>query len=411
MNRSKRTLATLGLAVLGIALAGCPPSQEVQIGVVLPLTGPSAVYGLSVQRGVELANEHLAEADIPYTIEVEILDSGSNPAEAARLAEQLFGPSIAVLGGVTSSEALAMVDPTGTAGKVMVSPTASSDKLSRATRHSFRLFTTTLQESSAMATFVDDTLKSERVTIIREPGEPGDGFTEGFTNAFETAGGEISGVIDVDPEGDIAAVAAQARETNPGAIYIAAEGYTISMLIKALRESGFGTNPERQSTAGQQQWLLSTSSFSSPELIAAAGAGAQDVYITQSVFDLASEDGAMPAFVAAYREKYGEEPDIYAGHGYDSLMLLGEATRNIVNTLPSEYLKGIRSVEGMPGVSAIELRFNEAGDAQKFPRIHWIDNGKPRDFQKAMDERLDEMREKMREIERATQRLKRQGAS
>jgi len=411
MNRLKQALAPIGVAAMGLTLTACPSSQEVQIGVILPLTGPSSVYGLSVQKGIELAHDHLAEAGLPYRIDLKIVDTGSDPAEAGRLAEQLFATSLAVVGGVTSAEALAMVDFAGTTGKVMVSPTASTAKLSGATRNNFRLFTTTLQESSVMATFVDDTLKSRQVTIIREPGEPGAGFTEGFTNAFENAGGEINEVINLEPGADIGAIVAQALLTDPGAIYVTTEGNTLPELIMALRDAGFGTDTERQRETGRQQWILATSAFSSPALIAAAGAAAQDVYITQSVFDTTSQEGAMPAFAKAFQEKYGEDPDIYAGHGYDSLMLVGEATRNIINTLPSEYLKGIRSVEAMAGATAIELRFTEGGDAQKFPRIHWIDGGAPRDFQKAMEERRKALREELDALKRQTERLRRQGAS
>ena len=155
---------------------------------------------------------------------------------------------------------------------------------------------------------------------------------------------------------------------------------------------------------------MSTSSFSLPALIDAAGDDAQDVYITQSIFDLADEKGAMPSFVAAYRAKYGQDPDLYAGHGYDAVMLLGEATKHIISTLPSEFLKGLRSVEPLAGSTGL-VQFNESGDAQKFPRIHWIDKGVPRDFQKMRAERRKEVEEELAEIRRQTERLRRQGAN
>ncbi len=186
---------------------------------------------------------------------------------------------------------------------------------------------------------------------------------------------------------------------------------SLGLAAKPRPARGFGTDPERQRTTETQQWILTTSSFSSPPLIAAAGASAQDVYLTQSVFDVTSQDGAMATFVEAFREKYGEDPDIYAGHGYDSLMLLGEATRNIINTLPSEYLKGIRSVEAMAGATAIELRFTEGGDAQKFPRIHWIDGGAARDFQKEMLERRKAIQAEIDALKRQAERLRRQSTS
>ena len=66
-------------------------------------------------------------------------------------------------------------------------------------------------------------------------------------------------------------------------------------------------------------------------------------------------------------------------------------------------------MDALPGASAIELKFNEAGDAQKFPRIHWIDGGEPRDFQKAMEERRAALREELDALKRQTENLRRQG--
>jgi len=252
-----------------------------------------------------------------------------------------------------------------------------------------------------MATFVDDTLDSQRVTIVRQPGEPGDSFTEEFKTAFEKTGGEIAAIIDVSSVEEAEQVARDTIAGSPDAVYIAARGMIIPAVIKALRTQGFGS--------GSQQWILSTSSFSLPALIGAAGDDAQDVYITQSIFDLAAEEGAMPSFLAAYREKYGEDPDLYAGHGYDSIILLGEATKKIVSTMPSAFLKGLRSVEPLKGATGL-AQLNESGDAQKFPRIHWIDNGVPRDFQKIMAERQEALREEMDALKRETEILRREGS-
>lgn len=405
MNRLNRVFHVLGLAGLFLCLAAssCGPGESIEIGVLLPLTGDSQVYGESVRKGIELGHEILQQdEELTYDIAISYVDTRSDAAEAARLAEELFATALTIIGGVTSEEALAMVDATKASGKVLLSPTASSSKLSRISRTSFRLFTTTLQEASVMATFADDTLDSRRITIVRQPGDPGDSFAKEFATAFENAGGEIAAVLDVSSVEEAEQVATDTIATQPNAVYIAAQGMIIPAVIKALRTQGFGSS--------SQQWILSTSSFSLQTLIDAAGADAQDVYITQSIFDLSREEGAMPRFVAAYREKYDEDPDLYAGHGYDSVILLGEATKKIINTFPSEFLKGLRSVEPLAGATGLALQFNESGDAQKFPRIHWIDNGIPRDFQKLMAERQEALREEMDALKRETEILRREGS-
>jgi branched-chain amino acid transport system substrate-binding protein len=396
--RPDHTLLKLVLPASLLLLPGCDNQLTIKMGAVLPLTGPSSMYGQSVNKGIELGFERVKQdTTFEHIFELDIRDSGSDPQKAAQLGAELFEGTIGVIGGVTSAEALAMVPAARETDRLFLVPSASTDKLSNAGRTVFRLFTTTLSESSVMATFVDDTLRSQTATIVRASGPPADGFTDGFLTGFENLGGEITTVIEIDATSDVNDIVEQVLEADADAVYLVLEGAVLPQLIVALREAGVGGGD-----SGAQKWILSTSSLSSGALIAEAGSAAEDVYISQSVFDLASENGEMPTFVEAYRAKYGEEPDLYAGHGYDAVLLLAEASRNIVTTIPTELLKGIRSIETFAASSAIELKFNEDGDAQKFPRIHWIDNGSPRDFQKAMTDRqnalkkeMDELRERM----------------
>ena len=405
MRSDTRFLKSLLPAGL-VLLAGCGAQEALQVGAVLPLTGASSVYGESVKKGVELAFEHVQQdTTYKYTFELDVRDSGSDPDQAATLGAELFESTIGVIGGVTSSEALAMVPAANDTARLFMAPSASTNKLSRAGRTVFRLFTNALAESSVMATFADDTLNSRTATIVKQIGPPADDFAEGFAAGFENLGGEITEIIEIDSTTNLDEVVALVVETDADAVYLALEGSYLPQLITALRAAGVGGGD-----TGEQKWILSTSSFSSAALISQAGDAAQDVYITQSVFDPSSEDGTMAAFAEAYRAKYGEEPDIYAGHGYDAMILLAESTRVIINTLPSELLKGIRSIENLPGATALELKFDEEGDAQKFPRIHWIDKGGPRDFQKAMTERREAMEKEMDDLRREALRL-RQGAA
>ncbi len=389
-----------------LLLPGCGDQQTIKMGAVLPLTGSSSMYGQSVNKGIELGFERVQQ-DTTYThiFELDIRDSGSDPEKAAELATELFDGTVGVIGGVTSAEALAMVPAAKATDRLFIVPSASTDQLSNAGRTVFRLFTTTLSESSVMATFVDDTLMSKTTTIVRTSGPPADGFTDGFSAGFKNLGGEIAALIEVDAASNVNDIVAQVVEADADAVYLVLEGPILPKLIKALREAGVGGGD-----SGAQKWILSTSSLSSAALVAAAGKAAQDVYITQSVFDLESETGQMPTFVEAYRTKYGEDPDLYAGHGYDSVLLLAEASRNIVTTIPTELLKGIRSIESFAGSTAIELKFDEEGDAQKFPRIHWIDNGSPRDFQKAMTARQDALKKEMDELRERMRKARRDGS-
>jgi hypothetical protein len=81
-----------------------------------------------------------------------------------------------------------------------------------------------------------------------------------------------------------------------------------------------------------------------------------------------------------------------------------------VNTLPNEFLKGMRAMDPLPGATG-NLQFDESGNVQKFPRIHMIRGGKLLDFQRWREERMQEMREKLQEIQDESRSLRTQAVN
>ena len=108
------------LAVL-VTVGGC--NARLRIGVVIPETGDAGIYGASVKSGVKLAfDDALARRTAPLGLEVLYRDSGSDPARAASAAEALFETgAVAVIGGVTSAEAKALIPVADRMGCVLLS--------------------------------------------------------------------------------------------------------------------------------------------------------------------------------------------------------------------------------------------------------------------------------------------------
>ncbi len=400
MIRSKQILALLTLAFSSLALIGCPSSDSVKIGAVLPLTGDAAVYGTSIQKGVELGFEVLnADESLQYKVELDLRDSGGDPARAAQLTDELDQEDVAIIGGVTSDEAAAMAEVVKNSEKLLISPSASSARLARSAKTFFRLFITTIVEGSAMANFADETLKIESVAILQEQSAFGEDLTASFSKAFEAGGGTITATLPIG-DGGYEDLVAEALATEPAAVYVVASGEATPKIIVALRDAGFSE---------QGQYILSTSAFGTPALIEQAGEAANSVYIVMSQYDVDSDNPGVRTFVDAYRAKYNEDPDIYAAHGYDSMLLVGEALKMTLNTLPSEVLKGLRSIDPLQGATGT-LQFNESGDAQKFARAHWIEDGVAHDFQELMKERQEALRKKMDDLRREAEKLRRDTA-
>jgi branched-chain amino acid transport system substrate-binding protein len=116
------------------------------------------------------------------------------------------------------------------------------------------------------------------------------------------------------------------------------------------------------------------------------------------VFDIDSEDPKIRSFIDAYRAKYDLEPDLYAAHGYDSVMVLAEALR-IGGRTSSELWKGIRSIRDFSGATGT-VQFDERGDVQKFPRVYVVNEGILVDYEAEVERRRRELLERLRDLEK-----------
>lgn len=382
------------LALLPVVL-GCPGEEVVKFGAVLPLTGEAAIYGQPVQRGVDLAFEHLqSQAELPYALELVTVDSESDPEKAKELLRQIYRDgALAVIGGVTTAEALQMVPVADEVDKVLVSPSASTPQLSGISKNFYRVFPSDAREGATMGNFATQKLKAEKVVILAKEDAYAKGIQEVFKTEFERYGGEVLDLIEFPSLGsDLSGLVERVMTLRPDAVYLAAYAPDLAQMIRHLRDQGYkGT-------------IFTTSAFAAPEIIAQVGRPAEGVFLTQAVFDIESEDPIIRNFIEAYRAKYDLEPDLYAAHGYDSLMVLAEALKKGGRT-SSEFWKGIRSIRDFSGATGT-VQFDERGDVQKFPRVYVVNEGLLVDYEAEVERRRRELLERLRDLEQEQRRTR-----
>ncbi len=392
MTRLSRSLWVLPLL---LSLAACPGGGPTKLGAVLPLTGGAALYGTAIQRGVELAYEQAQQDPKGPKIALTVLDSASDPEKAKQALEQLYDDgAIAVMGGVTSAEALAMIPAADQQGAILLSPSASLPQLTGISSNFYRIFPSDFAEGTVMAKYAYDTLRLKTAVILAKQETYAKGIQEVFADELRRKGGQILEQVDFPANtSDFAALADRAATLKPDCVYVAAYAEEISHLVRELRGHGYtGT-------------ILTTSSFAAASNIANAGAAAEGVLFTQSAFDV---EGNLPeqvkSFVVAYRAKYKSDPDLYAAHGYDAMKILVEAVRD-GNKTASTFWKGLRNLREYPGVTGI-IQFDEKGDVSKFPRVYIVADGRAVDREQERQRQLEEARRKIQEIEKQLREMK-----
>ena len=389
---SRSSLIVAVLAALAALVAGptaCTGEGPVEVGAVLPLTGEFALYGEPIRQGIELAYEQVqADEDLDFEIALEIADSASDPAQAAEAAARLYSEgSVAVIGGVTTDEALAMIAAADREVKVLLSPSASSPRLTGISRNFFRVYPSDFREGTKMGNFAAQTLGIESAVIVAAESPFARGIQDIFKTEFERYGGEAPAVIEYPPESEnFEPIVAQALELRPEAVYVADYARNTARIVQTLRAQNYGGK------------ILVTSAFAAPDVLEEVGPAAEAVLVTQTA--MPPDEPAVASFSQAFAAKHGHPPSIWAAHGYDALMVLVEAMRE-GGTRPDDVWKGMRSIRNFQGASGV-IQFDERGDVGKYPRTFVVRNGELVDYERAVEAERQEILRRIEQLHRAS---------
>lgn len=379
-------------------MAGCREGPT-RFGAVLPLSGENALYGRSVQRGIDLAYEKHRLAAGRNAVQLITVDSASDPEKARKEFQKLLDAGvIAVIGGVTSAEAIQMVPVADTANRVLLSPSASSPQLSGISSNFFRVYPSDSSEGTVMARYAYDTLRLNKVVVIAKEEPYAKGIQKVFSDEFRRKGGQVVELIEFPPfTRDFAALADRATGLKPDGVYLAGYAEEISRLIRELRAHQYSG------------LILTTSAVAAGSTLADLGKDAEGILFTQISFQV--EGNVSPQvkeFVSEFRKRYDQDPDLYAAHGYDAFNVLLEAKQK-GGSSGTSFWKGMRNIHDYPGVTGT-IQFDEKGDVQKFPRVYVVQGGRAIDRDEQLKRQREEALKRIEEIERQLRELQRRGS-
>jgi len=348
--------------LVGTLMAGCAPRTEHTIGAILSLTGSGAAYGEDIKRGIDLEVEAINAAGgvggLPLRILME--DSGSDPARGETAAASLIEQGVsAIIGGDISSVTLAVAPLAEKAEVVLLSPASSNPKISEAGRFIFRIYPSDVVEGTMMAEFALNVMGLKRIMVMAMHNDYGQGLKTVFNRRYrQTPNREIVDVQNFKQgQSEWSAEIARIREVTPDGIYLV--GYPGEMLsfLKTLRGENL------------QIPVVSSRSFNEEVMQDPASEG---VIFPRDPFDPERNERAR-TFAESYRNTYGEEPNIWAANGADTVKLLAEAIEN-VGPRPNEIRKWLSQVRNWEGACGL-LSFNSNGDVDKLPVISIVHEG------------------------------------
>ena len=371
-----------GAAALGstAALAGCSSGgsdggsaadgKTFKIGVIGPLTGAAATYGVSAEKGAKLAAKDFSTKDLKLSLKSE--DDVADGEKAINAFNTLCDWGMqALVGPTTTGASVAVAAECGNDPKTfMITPSASSEDVTKGKDCVFQVCFTDPNQGVNAAKFLAQKYANEKFVLFYNSG---DAYSSGIADSFKAQAAKSKlEIVDEETFKDDSATSFTNQLTKAkqaGATMIFAPIYytPASVLLKNAKDMGYDV---KMMGCDGMDGILGVEGF--------------DTSLAEGLLlmtPFSADDEKNADFVNAYKDKYGETPDQFAADAYDGVHAVVEALKEaglgadadpteVAEKLP-EAMRNI-TVDGLTG----KLSWNDKGQVQKDPTAYVITDGK-----------------------------------
>ena len=344
-------LAVVALAFPAAAPVAADPPQEIVIGSILPLTGPSAQTGAGLrtaqQLAADLVNGHVSyplpmvgQSGLPRLgharIKLVFADSQGKPDQARAAAEQLITQdhAVALIGAYISSTTATASQVAERYGIPFLNPDSSAPSLTARGLHWF--FRTTPNDATFAQNFYDflgDMKKTRHVEVKKVAVVGEDGlFGTGAGDAEEAIGKKLG--YDVVTR---VAYPASTTEVNAEVQRVKAADPDVIMMASYLPDALLFMRGFKDQGVQPKAILAQDAGFIDPGFIKTEGADAEGVY-TREVFslDIKNRNHAVPLIDQLFRARFGGKPlDGNTARDFMGVLVLADAIDRAGSTQPT----------------------------------------------------------------------------
>jgi len=315
-------LKTLPALLLGATLTHGALAADIKLGVAEALTGPAAKYGVAIKNGFTLAAEEInGKGGINGDkLALVVEDEQGKKEEAINVFKKLiFQDKVLAVFGPTLSNSAFAADPIANAAKVVAFGTSNTaDGITAMGPFTFR---NSVMEADVLPVTVKAAVKHFNIKKVAVIYGNDDAFTKSGYDVFKatleqqkipTTTTEAYAKGDVDFKAQLTKI----KAGNPDAIVcscLAEEAANIILQTRAL---------------GMKQPFIGGNGLNSPKLFEIAK-DAGDNTLMGSPWSSENLTATNKAFIAAFKAKFGAEPDQFAAQAYDALYIVAEALKHV----------------------------------------------------------------------------------
>lgn len=347
MTKWTKTAAgvAVSFALFGSSLVG---AETIKVAIAGPQTGPVAQYGDMQFTGANIAAE-LIQGDI--TIEAISYDDACEPKQAVAVANKIVNDGIQyVVGHLCSGATQAASDVYEDEGILMITPASTSpDITANGYEYVFRTIGLDSDQGPTAARYIINSVKPERVAVIHDKQQYGEGIATSVKLELEAAGVTVvafEGVTAGDK--DFSALIAKLQKEKVDFVYYGGYHPELGLILRQSAEKGLDAK------------FMGPEGVGNKDISAIAGDASEGLFVTlPKKYDL---DPANSFIVDAINAK-GEDPTgPFVWTTYAAMQAI--ATAAAVDSDPAAIANYLRSntIETVAG----PLQWDEKGDLKGF---------------------------------------------
>lgn len=323
-NRALRFFScALAAGILGIGASA--QAADINVGVILPLSGPIAAQGLSTVKGIKAGVQYESSVN-GHKLNVVQLDDASNPSLSTRDAHKL----------IDQDKVDVLIGTGGVPGALAIATVSREDK-------------------TPLVSFTPINLKGEAATWAVTTTQSGFTMVSAVVDEMKRNGVKSVGYIGFsDAWGDVAYAALQKYAKENGIKVVANERYAradnsvAAQVLKvmaakpdAVLGGGAGTPGALPYIGlherGYKGAIYGTHALLSPEFVHLVGAAGEGLIVPTGPALVGNQLSAsnpskaiIDAYRAAYKKANGEEPnDVFSAYAFDAWLVVANAAKRV----------------------------------------------------------------------------------
>lgn len=309
-------------------------SGPVKVGAILPLTGPSAIWGENIRNGMELARKELMTEG--RTFEFIYEDSAGDPAKGVTAFQKLQAVDrVPIVFSAFSRVSVPLIPLADQARVPLIMTAVAAGGVTEKSEYAFRFFPDDrIHAETHFASLEENQIHS--LAVIYSNDEYGVSVEKDIkSKAAETAITVVASEKFDPGTTDFRTQLSRIKAQTPGAILmvVTAPG-EVATIVKQARELGISA------ALYESSFLLSVASVRQ-----GLGVAAEGVHTLALPFTLSQ---AGDKFKVAYKKEFGAEPFFAAGFGYDLVMMMDQALQK--DPTPARLAKNITQLRDYHGV-------------------------------------------------------------